>query len=283
MKNPDEILSALKKQPVKQIPCSKINIDDALQPRNQTVIPYPDRFRQDDATAAFIAELRLTLKISIATQLDAVCIAIVSGKLFLVDGHHRLKAYRLERREHIPARILEMTWEEAVLVTKLVNIGGARLPLHKEQTRECLWQYLAGVTQRGKLGMPSGLSTRILGGKFGMSHDTVSRMRQRLPQVNLEEIPSEFWDEGTKWPPWKYFKGSALKGMFEALPPDKRLHWKAERFATQLAKLLAKHDTDAIRLGIELLKQDSEDCRLDAIQSISNGPKSTEEIYLELS
>ena len=171
------------------------------------------------------------------------------------------------------------TWMlfQAVLITKLVNIGGARLPLHKEQTRECLWQYLAGVTQQGKLGMPSGLSTRILGGKFGMSHDTVSRMMNRIPQVNLEEIPSEFLDEGTKWPPWKYFKGNALKGMFEALPPDKQTQWRAERFAKQLAKLLSKHGPDAIRLGIELLQQDNEDSRLDAIQSISNGPESTAE------
>ncbi len=268
MKNLDETLAALREQQVKDVARSKIKIDKALQPRDQAVVPSRDQHKQDALNTEHTTRLRQQLSISTTQQLDAVLAAKINGELYLVDGHHRYRAYALERRQSIPTRTLEMTWETAVLVSKLVNLDGVKLSLHKQQASECAWQYLAAMTDRGRLQMPLGLSTRSMEGKFGVGRDTVSRMMRTMPTVVLRGYPDRACDSGTGWPKWKYARGNAQRDWQETLGADLLLQHQAEKLAKKLAKLLDNPAKDVIRQAIELLRQEINDETADALIGI---------------
>jgi hypothetical protein len=87
----------------------------------------------------------LALKASHDVQLEPLLVAEIEGRLGVVDGHHRLKAYRRAQRETIPAPVMPMNRQQAVLVSKLLNCADRALEMHPEQRRDVAWQYLVVV------------------------------------------------------------------------------------------------------------------------------------------
>lgn len=283
MENPEKVLAELKKQTTKQIPLNRPKTHDALQPRNKSVLLFRDRHKQDALEEEQIVRFRLQLETSNTVELDAVLVAKVAGKYYLLDGHHRLKAYKRARRTSIPAKTLEMPWGTAVLVTKLVNLGGIKLPLFKRQATECAWQHIAAVTNLGKQWLPVGSSTRSLGARFGIGHNTVASMIKRWPLVNLREYPTESCDAGTGLPLWKYVRGNMYSGLEEALGPETVEQRRVEKCAAQIAKTREQFGDDTFGKGIQLLKQDGEDEKLDALEELLNDPMDDEALDTPLS
>lgn len=238
------------------IPCSKLRLHKALQPRDETLAPAKDRHRLSELSLEHVERLSGQLDASLRLDLDPILVAAVDGNLWVVDGHHRLKAYRRARRPQIPGRILEMPWWRAVLASKLVNLGGVKLPMHREQAKEAAWQYLAFATDRGRRALSTFSSLRETAGRFGCSHDTISRMVKQMPQVNPEDYTEAAKDAGTDWPRWKYVRGSAAKSAMDALPLDFRTRWKAERCAKQLARLRDSAGQEVFALAVEILKDE---------------------------
>ena len=62
----------------------------------------------------------------------------------MVDGFHRVAAYGLAKRTKIPARSIEVSIEEAGLLSKFANTEGATMRMHTEQYREQCWQLIGG-------------------------------------------------------------------------------------------------------------------------------------------
>jgi len=190
--------------------------------------------------------MRGVLAASTAAELDPILVADVDGVLFLVDGHHRLRAYSLEKRQTVPARVLKVTRKQALIVSKLVNLDGSKLPMHNEQRKDAVWQYLAEVTLRGMIGLPAGQSQRSLAARFGVSLDTVQRMLAKLPEVDPTGFPEDSLDAGTRWPRWKHVRVSRFQGMQEAMPPDVRHNWKKAKAAKKFFKLLEEFGSDVL-------------------------------------
>lgn len=211
------------------------------------------------ASEDHVAVMRGRLAASDSVDLEPVLVARIEGRLVLVDGHHRLKAYRAERRETIPARVVRATRGQAVMASKLANLDGAKLPMHSEQRRDAAWQYLALVTHRGTLGLPTGESLRTVGATFGIAHNTVRAMLERLPQVDPSLFGEEACDPGTGWPRWKFLRESTWKGGLDAMPSEQKLRWQAERMAAKLARVMDGADLDVIRLAIRFLALEGRD------------------------
>lgn len=179
--------------------------------------------------------------------------------LYLVDGHHRVFAYRGCMRREISARVMKVSKKDAVMASKLVNTQGVKLPLHAEQAREACWQFIIGASQQGE----NVLSNRKLASMFGIDKDTVARMKHTMKQINLRDYHPDFCDETTGWPRWKDAKGNAWRGGVEAMEPDKRLRWRAEKLAKKLAGIIANTDQEVLELAFELLKQEAQDAKLE--------------------
>ena len=196
----------------------------------------------------------LSERLSICQDLDAILVAEINGDLFVIDGHHRLKAYKLAKRSEIPAKVYKTDWDTAVMVSKLVNLDRRALRMHKDQSMEACWQYLAAVTHQGKVSHSDTTSCRKTGRLFGVSHDTVHRMLTALPCVNLQDFGVESLDPGTVWPLWRY-----AKGTYEPFG-DASDNLKAEHHAEKISTLLGKVDAEINSMAFSrLLDECSED------------------------
>lgn len=257
-----------------QVALGKLKTDPKFQPRDASLATFRDRGRLEEESRRHVEQLARALYGG--AELEPLLVARIEGKLVVVDGHHRLMAYRRERRQSAPVRILETTEKQALLVSKLVNCGGAKLPMHAEQQRECAWQYLAYLTLRGCLPLPDGNSTRSLGAAFGVSHDTIHKMLRKLPKVDMEEYQASACDPGTGWPRWKYVKGNAWRDLYADVPQDIHEQHGDTKRAAQIAKLIEKDGMDAVLRAIHLLKHEA---LVEAAEELANVLGGTEGDY----
>lgn len=178
----DAVMQQFQCAPVQSISLKTIQTRDALQPRVARLIPLRDKGRAEECREQHITSLRLVLEATERNQLDPVWLAELDSTaphgvdLSVVDGHHRLRAYALAGREAIPARVVRLDWNTAVIISKLVNCTGRSLALHPEQCRDAAWQYLASITERGATELTAGESLRSIAAKFSISKNTVSSM-----------------------------------------------------------------------------------------------------------
>lgn len=254
-----ELLDRWNQQPTKRVTLGTIKMDTALQPRIERIVPFKERSRFEAQREEHLKRLRSVLNGGSSVELDPILLADWGEGLYLVDGHHRVFAYRGCQRREIPARVLEVSKRDAVMVSKLVNTQGVKLPMHAEQAREACWQFIIGMRKQG-VTVPA---NRKLASRFGIDKDTVARMKHTIERVNPRDYNRDFCDETTGWPRWKDARGNAWKGGLEEMEPEKRVRWRAEKLAKKLAGIVADADPEVLGLAIELLKQEARDEQLE--------------------
>lgn len=240
------------------MPLAMIRSDPQYQPRSARLVRLGDRPRLEEQSAEHIGRMAGVLASSIRAQLEPLLVAEVDGARFVIDGHHRLEAYRRAKRAAVPGKVMAMPARQAALVSKLVNCDARALPMHAEQAREAAWQYLAEVTHRGTLRLPKGISTRSIEATFGVGHDTAGRMLRKLPEVNPAEYGGEACDPATGWPCWRYVRSHGWRGMADALPADKRLDRDTGKVQRAILKALERYGMDAFSRGIQGLLRDAQ-------------------------
>jgi hypothetical protein len=247
-----EVLRRWRETETQDVPLGRLKIDRAFQPRDVRIVPFADRARAERETERHIARLADALS---GGDLEPLLAARIDGALYVIDGHHRLKAHRRAGKRTTPARILETDAATAGMVSKLVNCDGAKLPMHAEQARECAWQWMAHDSAQGT--RPLSLSDRQVARTFGTTKDTIGNMRRALPTVNPGDFTHEACDPGTGWPLWKYVKGNAMRDRFACVPEDERQRVQDERLAAKLAAMLDKSGRNAFLRAVALLKDEA--------------------------
>lgn len=255
MENPKTLLEAWRAIEPQQIRTGRIKTSPDYQPRNERIAPFRDRSRLQEQSRSHIEDLQD--KLEGGNEMEPVLVADIDGKLWLIDGHHRLQAYKRTRRETIPARIRQSSPREALIASKAANCDGVKLPMHTEQRREAAWQYMAMVTHQGRFRLPKDMSSRALARIFSTSKDTIQRMRKKLEQVKTEDYSSQACDPGTGWPMWKYVKGNAFRDAFADVPEDIRERHRLERLAVKLAKLIDKEGKDSFLNALKMLEDEA--------------------------
>lgn len=251
----EQTLQRLKAAEVRTLLLTALKTDEALQPRVARMVPFRDQGRVESRSEEHIGNMRLALEAPQSIQLEPVLVAEVDGSLFVVDGHHRLKAYRRAQRETIQARVCRMDYQQAVLASKLVNCADRALEMHPEQRRDAAWQYLAVVTRRGALGLPAGESIRSIVGRFGIGYGTVQRMLCKVPEVNPKDWNSEALDTGTGFPRWRYVReaGAGWREMKEKMDVDQITQHEAEKLARKIGALMEKATPAAVQRAVQML------------------------------
>jgi hypothetical protein len=219
------------------------------------MVPFKDQGRVESRSEEHIGTMRLALEAAHSVQLEPLLAADVDGSLLVVDGHHRLRAYRCAQREIIPVRVCPMELAQAVLASKLVNCTGRALEMHPEQRRDAAWQYLAVVTRSGAIGLPTGESLRTIVGRFGIGYGTAQRMLCKLPEVNPKDWSSEAMDTGTGWPRWRYVReaGAGWRDMKEKMDVEQITQHEAEKLARRIGALMEKATPAAVKLAVQML------------------------------
>jgi len=251
----DQALQRLQATEAQQLPLALLKTDDTFQPRETRMVPFRDQARVERRSEEHIGAMRLALEAARGIELEPVLVADLGGVLYVVDGHHRLKAYRRAQRETIPARVLPMGKAEAVLVSKLVNCAERALEMHSEQKLDAAWQYLAAMTRRGAAGLPEGESCRTVSGRFGIAHGSVHRMLQKLPTVNPRDWQGDALDAGTGFPRWRKVReaGAAWQQDQTEMDMDKITRHEAEQVAKKIGALMDKTTPEAWKLAVAML------------------------------
>lgn len=204
--------------------------------------------------------MALILKADQSAELHPLSLANVAGTLYVVDGHHRLRAYKRAGRTEAPATVRPMTLREASHASKLSNVTHTRLEMRPEQKRNALWHYLAAVTSEGARELPAGETQRKLAAAFGQSRDTLQRMLARLPQVDPESFPKEHRDGITGWPHWRYVCETARNGLYQAMTPEQRGEWRREKYRRKLLALWDQFDPKEIAEAHKGLIEEARGC-----------------------
>ncbi|CTP91708.1 DNA-binding protein [Xanthomonas translucens pv. poae] len=259
----DAVMEHFKGAPTCLIPLGDIQTHDGLQPRVARLVPIKDKGRAEESSEQHITTLRLVLDATEDRPLDPVWLAEIGNAepveagLYLVDGHHRLKAYQQAKRQQVPARVLALSWQTALVLSKLVNCTGRSLALHNEQRRDAAWQYLAALTHRGAIELPAGESLRSVAARFGISKNTVSSMLTNLPHVIAAEFHALAIDPGTGWPRWRHVR-EAKNPWQTSLPSSdqQQLDRDAERVARHIVKLVDGSSPAVRARALEMLAND---------------------------
>jgi len=251
----ETLLAAWRAVEPQQVALGKLKEDPMFQPRNLRLIPYADRGRQEAASENHVADL--ASKLTDGRELEPLLVARIDGKLWLIDGHHRLKAYRRQQRRTVPVRIMNTDLTTALMASKAVNCDGVKLPMHTRQKAEGAWQYLAHVTGHGRLPLPDEVSQHSLERTFGVPRRTIGRMLKRLPTVKLAEFGPEACDAGTGWPQWRQCCGNAWKALADAMPEDMREQHQIERTAARLATIRDKAGTEVFLKALKALQDEA--------------------------
>jgi uncharacterized ParB-like nuclease family protein len=245
---------------MQHLPLASLKTDDALQPREARMVPFRDQARVERRSEEHIGTMRLALEAAHSIELEPVLVADVAGVLYVVDGHHRLKAYRRAQRETIPARVMPLSKLEAVMVSKLVNCAERALEMHKEQRLDAAWQYLAAVTRQGAAGLPEGDSCKKVAGRFGIGHGTVHRMLQKMPKVNPRDWHGAALDSGTGFPRWRKVReaGADWQQNETEMDMDQIVQHEAEQVAKKIGALMDKTTPEAWKRAVRMLGSEAQ-------------------------
>jgi len=243
---------------VQQLPLSAIRTDDAFQPRLEHVLPYGVRISTQQRSDDHVAVMRLHLDASQAAELEPVLAANVGGQVFMVDGHHRLRAYEVAKRATIPARVSAMTRTDAVAASKLANCVPRSLPLMPAQRWEAAWQWMALVTDQWRMPLEKSHSYRAIGDRFGVNKDTIMAMVKRGPRISRERWEESECDPGTGFPRWDVVKRVEWKWKDdqEEITLDKANELRAQKLAAQIGYLMYGAGTDVRRRVWHMLAED---------------------------
>lgn len=187
----------------KALPLSHINcIPEVFQPRGM----YGTDHRH-------VKTLRNALKNG--GKLAPVLIFWVAGEAYLLDGHHRLEAYRLERKTaSVPVTTFAGTLAQALVRSTRAN-SLDKLPMSHSQKMDRAWM----LVRLGKL------SKSAIADATTASVRTVARMRNTLKQLGAEA------SEYTHW--WQ--ADAAAKGHKYDMS-EEHVDQLAEEFAQRMTK-----------------------------------------------
>lgn len=133
-----------------------------------------------------VAKLVAALKASRRVELDPIKVLRIGTRNIVVDGHHRLKAYRNAKRQGIPVEWALGSPKYALLAAGAEN-KKISLPLTSLDRSQRAWTLVA---------LEAGYSKRQIHEGTGASESTIASMRKRLKELQDagEEIP-DTWRE----------------------------------------------------------------------------------------
>lgn len=168
-----ELVVMAKSQEATLTPLADIEQSPRFQTRKPSVERKAGRIAIRDADKAMMEKLVSDLQNPNHTT-DPVTLCRVDERLIIVDGHHRLDAYRQAGRCDIPSRVIETTEQEAQTLAAIMNGYSTTVPRGPEEQAEIAWREVVSKHDGEK--WEGGWSARQLAKAVGVSPKTIDRM-----------------------------------------------------------------------------------------------------------
>lgn len=207
----DSALRALQEfacTPPRDVPIGDVKMRAEFQARNLELVRAGSVQAMKDERSGLVASIRRDLEADPQHYVEPIWAADIEGEgeVDVLDGHHRTYAFKLAKRDSIPAVVLPMTRSVALAVSLLVNEGDRRMPRTAGERTEAAWQTFGLLTDRGAHGRPSGWSSKRIAHVCRVHPNTVTKMRKalaRIAGVSLSEFKRHEINEQTGWITWK--------------------------------------------------------------------------------
>lgn len=184
-----EVCSAIYKFPISQITI----VSDAFQPRR---IHYSSEYYR---SKGHVNALKKSLLNPLADVEPITICRLLNPETnelnwVLIDGHHRIEAYRLKKRSHIPAHILIGGALDAAIFSVGLNAKD-KLSLTASEKLEAAWSIF--LLKKGQAGQTSVVA------QLGVSRGTLQNFRLTLRELEVEmswsEILTMSWKEAKRF------------------------------------------------------------------------------------
>jgi hypothetical protein len=177
----------------------------------------PDLFQPRSMNEKHIEDLARIIKTT--GKMDPVTVLKLGNKIVLVDGHHRLEAYRKADVHDVAVTYFEGTPEEAVLEAGRSN-SKAKLPMSNQERQNYGWR-LVLLNRHSKAQITAAA---------GISHGQVATMRKVRKVLGHDAINFTSWFRA---------RGHA-QGTPDDMDEADREQWKVD-VASRWSDLMAKH------------------------------------------
>jgi hypothetical protein len=260
MKQMEEILKRWAAVAPVRVALKELATDDALQPRSLESVALgnvqSERKRMEDHIRVIANRLKAP-----AVDVEPILVARTSESLCIVDGHHRFYACRAAERADVPARVIDLPMDQAVLASKFVNFGAEKMTMHPEQRRDAAWQWLSSATARGTQPLPEGASQRKVAARFDISLGNVSNMMGVLSSGRLD--PSRFKeshvDPGTRWLRWRFARNPHYGDEWTPTSPGERIEKEGNKLAVKIAEAIQRFGPEVFRCAVAHLQAEGID------------------------
>lgn len=184
--------------------------------------------------------LARALKLNSENDLDPVVVLWAGKKWACVDGHHRLKAYKVAGRSLIPVTVFEGSLEEAILEALVVN-NKDNLSLDKSCREKAAWRLV--IQDHHDIRK---YSKKEIVGLTLVGEGTVANMRRAIKKLT-EQYPDKSLPDS-----WKAAK-AALKGITPSEHYDDR--WRDKKVTEIAGKLIDTFGHSLVAQDIEIIAE----------------------------
>jgi len=246
---------------IKLVPIKDIKTDTRLQPRNIDLVTGKHRGPEEKRTENHIYNLFELLQGSKQKQLTPIVLTTINEALIVIDGHHRLEAYKKAKRNEIPATILNLDLKQSYLRARTANAEERALPMHREQSNEAAWQIVLDLTNGGANDLPKPNSIRTIANSVNASKSTVGKMIPKAQQWNGKwklDFSEAACDEMTGYPYWKYARGDWWRDGKFAVDDDAKRLAEIAHIKSKLGSLLNQFDQRSFMAALEELAEEEQ-------------------------
>lgn len=258
-RDPADLLRALESAPIRTLPVKRIKTDVRLQARLLPVLQFDQREHAKADMERHAEAMAQRISEGLADDIPPILVALTEGEaLHVIDGHHRLQAFKQAGRTEIKARCLPMLFVTAGLVCQRVNLDRVTLALDPLQLKELAWQEVLRLTEKGTKDLPPGSTYRTIAAMFRMpnGHQTVANMMKRAKAISsyltasdsdpfsspaCPPWPNHLINPITGEPTWKAAKKVGRKNPFEGTDPSTLDDARIGQAVKDIRKLYDKH------------------------------------------
>ena len=226
-----------------RLPLNALNmVEEVFQPR--------DRVGMMDEDDWFIDDLKQAVERGSTPDLDPVVVWWSGKRWIVIDGHHRIAAYRRAARdvETIPVQVFEGGLDDARLEAVRLNQKN-KLVMRQSERLEAAWRLVC----------TSDLSKKRIALSCGVAARTVATMRRRGNDV-IEAKPGKWsWRDlaGERWENVRA-PGFLSEDRDTDFDPDMAVRKRAEGYARKLMKHFGRKpndDPEGFALALALLNE----------------------------
>lgn len=188
----EAFIQDLKNAETTMVPVTDIKPINHLQKRTRKGDNKTDAKRINEESKALVESIANSLNQEPSLEVTPIWMVNTPEGLKLVDGHHRLKGYQAASRDHLPAKVIQGSMEDAHLLADSANNQTQTVKVTKQELLEIAWASLKRLYVDGA--WTEGYTNREFARTRNVAAGTIDNMVKRVKTLG-EDASDMSWRE----------------------------------------------------------------------------------------